>query len=216
MRVNSVLEMVTDDVGRPLWSEVGRAFAIKVGSAHDQREARSGICPRASSMMLNGRCECRAVRYRVADEFLYAANCHCSNCRAGTGSAFKPFAGIEREKLSVVEGADRLLVWGDDTAESHEVRRLRVPPVTRSVRDGAYVHVLRWALSRTSPSIRPTEHIFVGSKADRGSRSRTTCLSRRSTRGRRPTSVTLARRGPSLNEAQCGLRLSVLPALHAW
>jgi hypothetical protein len=50
---------------------------------------------------LEGRCECRAVRYVVADAFLYAANCHCSNCRASTGSAFKPFAGIERDRLRV-------------------------------------------------------------------------------------------------------------------
>ena len=68
----------------------------------------------ASTSMLAGKCECGAVRYRVPDEFLYAANCHCSNCRAGTGSAFKPFAGIEREKLQVTEGQDTLLVWGDD------------------------------------------------------------------------------------------------------
>jgi hypothetical protein len=63
--------------------------------------------------MLTGRCECRHVRYRVADEFLYAGNCHCSNCRAGTGSAFKPFAGIERDKLELLAGGDDLLVWGD-------------------------------------------------------------------------------------------------------
>ena len=49
--------------------------------------------------MLDGSCECGAVRYRVADEFLYASNCHCSRCRAATGAAFKPFAGIERDKL---------------------------------------------------------------------------------------------------------------------
>ncbi len=97
--------------------------------------------------MLTGKCECGAVRYRVADEFLYAANCHCSNCRAGTGSAFKPFAGIERSKLEVVEGADRLLVWGEEDANH-----------TR------YVHVALGSLV-DEPSIRPTEHIFVGSKA---------------------------------------------------
>jgi hypothetical protein len=38
---------------------------------------------------LAGECECGAVRYQVADEFGYALNCHCSNCRAATGSAFK-------------------------------------------------------------------------------------------------------------------------------
>jgi hypothetical protein len=36
------------------------------------------------------------VEYRVADAFGYALNCHCSNCRRATGSAFKAFAGIER------------------------------------------------------------------------------------------------------------------------
>ena len=60
--------------------------------------------------LLAGSCECRAVRYQVPDEFLYAADCHCSNCRAGTGSAFKAFAGIEREKLEVTGGADNLLI----------------------------------------------------------------------------------------------------------
>ena len=59
-----------------------------------------------TSRMLTGRCECRAVGYRVPDAFLYSGNCHCSNCRASTGSAFKPFAGIERDKLEIVQGGD--------------------------------------------------------------------------------------------------------------
>jgi len=113
--------------------------------------------------MLNGRCECRAVRYRVPDEFLYAANCHCSNCRAGTGSAFKAFAGIEREKLEILEGGETLLVWGDD--EGNHTRCAICGSLLYSVvRDGAYVHVAMGSLV-DEPTIRPTEHIFVGSKA---------------------------------------------------
>ena len=118
---------------------------------------------RAGRRMLNGRCECRAVQYRVADEFLYAANCHCSNCRAGTGSAFKPFAGIERDKLRVVEGSDLLLVWGDETA-NHTRCGVCGSLLYSVVRDGAYVHVAMGSLE-DAPSIRPTEHIFVGSRA---------------------------------------------------
>ena len=57
--------------------------------------------------MLAGECCCRAVRYTVADAFAYALNCHCSNCRRTTGSAFKPFAGIAREKLGIAEGRDQ-------------------------------------------------------------------------------------------------------------
>ena len=113
--------------------------------------------------MLNGRCECGAVRYRVADEFLYAANCHCSNCRAGTGSAFKPFAGIERDKLEVLEGSETLLVWGKER-DNHTRCGVCGSFLYSIVRDGKCVHVALGSLA-DAPSIRPTEHIFVGSKA---------------------------------------------------
>ena len=103
------------------------------------------------------------MRYRVADEFRYAANCHCSNCRAATGSAFKPFAGIERDKLEVVQGADSLLVWGTED-ENHTRCAICGSLLYSVVRDGEYVHVALGSLE-DEPGIRPTEHIFVGSKA---------------------------------------------------
>ena len=112
---------------------------------------------------LAGRCECRAVQYRVEDAFRYALNCHCSQCRRSTGSAFKPFAGIERAKLAVECGADSLLVYGD--LKCHDARCGTCGSFLYSVvRDGEFVHVNLGAL-RDSPSIRPTAHIFVGSKA---------------------------------------------------
>jgi len=113
--------------------------------------------------LLEGRCECGAVRYTVADAFRYAQNCHCSRCRAATGSAFKPFAGIEREKLGIVEGAERLLVIGEET--SNDTRCGECGSLLFSVvRDGAYAHVALGSLV-DAPTIRPTAHIFVGSKA---------------------------------------------------
>src|SRR3954468_21655973 len=113
--------------------------------------------------MLTGSCECGQVRYRVADAFLYAANCHCSQCRAATGSAFKPFAGIERDQLALVDGLDRLLVVGEE--DSNNTRCAACGSLLFSVvRDGAYVHVALGSLV-DAPGIRPTHHIFVGSKA---------------------------------------------------
>jgi hypothetical protein len=113
--------------------------------------------------MLEGACECGAVRYRVADEFKYAQNCHCSRCRAATGSAFKPFAGIEREKLEVTDGRDRLHVRGDD--DLNDTRCAECCSLLFSVvREGEWVHVALGSL-RDAPSLRPTAHIFVGSKA---------------------------------------------------
>lgn len=112
---------------------------------------------------LVGKCECGAVRYQVADAFLYAANCHCSRCRAATGSAFKPFAGIERGKLEITEGQGMLLVVGEEN--SNDTRCGACGSLLFSVvRDGEYVHVAMGSLVDV-PAIRPTSHIYVGSKA---------------------------------------------------
>jgi hypothetical protein len=113
--------------------------------------------------VLAGRCECGRVRYRVADAFRYAANCHCSRCRAGTGSAFKAFAGIEREKLEITDGVDGLLVYGEEDL-NHTRCGTCGSLLFSVVREGAYVHVAMGSLV-DAPSIRPTEHMFVGSKA---------------------------------------------------
>jgi hypothetical protein len=113
--------------------------------------------------LLAGRCECGAVRYSVEDTFRYSMNCHCSRCRAATGSAFKAMAGIERDKLEITEGGDALLVVGDD--ELNDTRCAACGSLLFSVvRDGAYLHVALGSLV-DAPGIRPTHHIFVGSKA---------------------------------------------------
>jgi hypothetical protein len=116
-----------------------------------------------SDRMLAGKCRCGAVQYQVADAFLYAANCHCSQCRAATGSAFKSFAGIEKEKLEITEGFDDIAVFGEERL--NDTRCAACGSFLFSVvRAGEYVHVAMGSLVDV-PTIRPEEHIFVGSKA---------------------------------------------------
>ena len=113
--------------------------------------------------MLKGRCACRAVTYEVADEFVVAYNCHCSNCRAMTGSAFLPWGEIEPEKLRVTEGADALIFDGDPNG--HHAKRC-----------GNCFSLLYWTGYEgkirvpygsliDEPALKPTAHMFVGSKA---------------------------------------------------
>lgn len=117
----------------------------------------------AAVRRLAGGCECGAVRYEVRDAFAYALNCHCSRCRAGTGSAFKAFAGIERRKFELTAGSGRLLVVGEDTL--NDTRCAGCGSLLFSVvRNGEYVHLALGSLA-DAPSIRPQGHIFVGSKA---------------------------------------------------
>ena len=113
---------------------------------------------------LRGACLCGAVEYTVLDEFEYALYCHCSQCRRATGSAFKPLAGIARSGFSISKGAERLLINGDQNS-AHDVHCRRCGSLLCSVvRGGEYVHVTLGTLL-DDPSIRPSMHIFVGSKA---------------------------------------------------
>ena len=124
------------------------------------------MTPSPTPAQLAGRCYCGAVHYTVSDSFEYALNCHCSNCRRTTGSAFKPLAGIAIERLRVTQGAASLLRHGGAGAtDSADLHCARCGSLLYSVvRDGRYAHVAMGTLA-DAPSIRPSAHIFVGSKA---------------------------------------------------
>ena len=112
---------------------------------------------------LAGTCMCGTVRYEVSDAFGYAANCHCSKCRRTTGSAFKPFAGIEARALAIVKGEADIMRYGDEI--THDAHCGVCGSLLYSlVREAMYVHVAMGTLV-DEPTIRPSHHIFVGSKA---------------------------------------------------
>lgn len=113
--------------------------------------------------MIQGQCTCGKLRYTVADEFRYALNCHCSQCRRTTGAAFKPFAGIESSKLQL--HGDNILYVGGPAQGNHDVRCKTCGSLLYSVlQEGKMLHILFGTMIDT-PSIRPSAHIFVGSKA---------------------------------------------------
>ncbi|GGA61025.1 aldehyde-activating protein [Pelagibacterium lentulum] len=116
--------------------------------------------------MLKGSCLCGAVTYAVEDAFRYALNCHCTDCRRATGSAFKPLAGIEAEKLSLTSGSGNVLRYGGEgPEESHDVHCATCGSLLYSiVQKGTRANVSLGTLL-DAPSIRPSMHIFVGSKA---------------------------------------------------
>lgn len=109
---------------------------------------------------LSGRCLCGSAQYAVLDEFEYAFNCHCSECRQATGSV----AGIPRSKLILRSGGNALLIYGEEAA-AHDVRCGRGGSLLYSVvREGQYVHVAMGTLT-AHPTISPSMHIFIASKA---------------------------------------------------
>jgi hypothetical protein len=114
--------------------------------------------------VLRGRCGCKTVLFEVADEFVAAYNCHCSNCRATTGSAFLPWGEIEQEKLQVTSGAGSLIALGDPDADQEMRCRECRSLVYWTVRTRGCVRIPYGTLI-DEPRLKPTAHMFVGSKA---------------------------------------------------
>ncbi len=79
------------------------------------------------------------------------------------GTAFKAFAGIERKKLAITTAHDTLSIVGEEN-ENHTRCGVCGSLLFSVVRDGAFVHVAMGSLV-DAPSIRPKQHIFVGSRA---------------------------------------------------
>mgnify|MGYP001458648726 FL=1 len=117
----------------------------------------------ADRRVLAGQCQCGSVRYEVVDQFVYAFNCHCSNCRRATGLAFKPFAGIECDKLRITKGEDNFMIFGDENG--HDTRCKAFGSYLYSiVRGGAFVHVAMGTLI-DDPTIRRSDRPGTSSSA---------------------------------------------------
>jgi hypothetical protein len=114
--------------------------------------------------MLIGKCLCGAVEFSVEDQFEYAGYCHCSRCRATTGSAFSAFAGIRKDKVRITRGGDWLSVYERNEDNFGYFCRSCRSGLYSIVCNGEYAHVQLGTLLE-APSIRPQFHIFVDSKA---------------------------------------------------
>ncbi len=47
---------------------------------------------------MTGRCFCGAVNWRASGEILWAALCHCEDCRRAASSDYVSWLGVERDK----------------------------------------------------------------------------------------------------------------------
>lgn len=71
--------------------------------------------------MIEGGCNCGAVRYMLAGKPLVTAQCHCRNCQRQSGSAFSVNLVVRQ---SEVETSGELTTWVDrDTYSGNPVYR---------------------------------------------------------------------------------------------
>lgn len=112
------------------------------------------------SIVLNGRCGCGAVSFRVEDKPNWVAHCHCRDCRAQTGSPFTTFAGFPRERFA----------WKGAAVKSHlsspGVRRsfcgkCGTPMLFEGERWPGEVHIFVATLENPA-SLTPQAHVYFG------------------------------------------------------
>jgi len=114
--------------------------------------------------MIGSSCLCGNTRWEIDTTGASMGHCHCSMCRKAHGAPFATFITIPESQFRWVTGKDDLVTYRGN--ENSTLLRSFCPvcgsagPVT----DGSYAYVPAGCLDE-DPGIRPTEHVFVGSKA---------------------------------------------------
>jgi hypothetical protein len=112
---------------------------------------------------LQGGCLCGGIRYEIDGPLTDVNNCHCSMCRRFHGAAFATYAKIGAENFRWLSGHDLLAVHETSPGVGWAFCRncgssLGVPMHER-------LSEITLGSLDADPGVRPSEHIFVGSKA---------------------------------------------------
>ena len=75
------------------------------------------------TMPLDGGCDCRHVRYRMATRPLIVHCCHCSWCQRESGAAFALNAMIEADRVRLLSGEVRLVDTPSASGEGQKIAR---------------------------------------------------------------------------------------------
>ncbi len=114
-------------------------------------------------MKLQGGCLCGRMRYEIDGPITHVDNCHCSMCRRFHGAAFSTYAKIGVEHFRWLAGDDLLTVY--ETSPGIGWAFCRICGSSLGIPDRGKLGEITLGTLDTDPGVRPTEHIFVGSKA---------------------------------------------------
>ena len=113
---------------------------------------------------LLGSCLCGKVKIQLPDEFEYMRNCHCQQCRKFTGSDYSSVGGISSSKFSYSEGEENVTIYRkSEETELAFCKCCGSSLFSRKLTGGK--HNIRLGILDSTPSHKPSFHIFVNSKA---------------------------------------------------
>ncbi len=114
-------------------------------------------------MKLQGGCLCGGIRYEIDGPLTEVGNCHCSMCRRFHGAAFGTYGKVSAENFRWLSGQDLLSTYETSPGIGWAFCRVCGSSIGMPYR-GKLSEVTLGTLD-ADPGVRPTVHIFVGSKA---------------------------------------------------
>lgn len=114
-------------------------------------------------MRVEGGCLCGAIRYEIDGPLTQVGHCHCSMCRRFHGAAFGTYAKIGADHFRWLSGQALLVVY--ETTPGIGWAFCRSCGSSLGVPHEGNLSEITLGTLDTDPGVRPTEHIFVGSKA---------------------------------------------------
>ena len=116
---------------------------------------------------MTGHCLCGAVHFKTTAAPAFAANCHCTDCRRATGSAYATLVFFKRDEVAI-EGETKSYTH---TADSGSQMTKHFCPTcgsqmfgTNSARE-SMIAVRAGAIDQTD-QVKPLRNVFVASKID--------------------------------------------------
>ena len=115
--------------------------------------------------MIEGKCLCGGVSYRVTGKLGPVALCHCSQCRKASGSAFACNASVRSKYLHMESGRELIREFESSPGKLRAFCSRCGSPVYSRVRSDPDTLRLRLGLLDGDPGRRPVAHVWVSSRA---------------------------------------------------
>ncbi len=116
---------------------------------------------------IEGGCDCRAVRYRMASSPLFVHCCHCRWCQRESGASFALNAMIEADRVTLVAGAVELVNTPSASGAGQQIARCphcRIALWSHYAGAGPLLSFVRVGTLDDPDRLPPDIHIFTASK----------------------------------------------------
>ena len=116
---------------------------------------------------IEGGCDCRAVRYRMASPPLFVHCCHCRWCQRESGASFALNAMIEADRVTLVAGAVELVNTPSASGAGQQIARCphcRIALWSHYAGAGPLLSFVRVGTLDDPDRLPPDIHIFTATK----------------------------------------------------